>query len=89
VERRLDFCWKLAPETEIDLSNLRIRGHVAMIGDVVAGNATWVAGPRALTRIEGFAIEWPDKPEGIERVPTKTRLVETGQFVGTRGRGMH
>src|SRR5262249_7735714 len=86
-----------ASETEIDLSNLRVCGHVAMLGDVVVGNGTWISGPNRSPRIEGFAIEWPDKPEGIvlryaARIggptPTMTKLVEAGNFVGTRGRAL-
>ena len=49
-------------------SGLRVLGHVAGIGDVFAGAQEWLAGPSAPSRIEGIAIEWPDKPKDLTPV---------------------
>jgi len=73
---------------------IRLLGHVAGIGDVFAGADEWLGGPSAPSRIEGIAIEWPDKPSGlILRYAVKTakpqvtsgQMVEIGSYAGTRG----
>lgn len=75
----------------------RLLGHVAGIGDVVVGPNAWIAGPAAPSRIEGFALEWPDKPAEIDiryavqlvnAQPGSGRLVPLGTFAGTRGRAL-
>src|SRR5439155_85550 len=48
-----------------DLAGLRLRAHIAGIGDVHSGSDEWIAGPEAPARIEGLAIEWPDKPADL------------------------
>ncbi len=82
---------------DIDLSRMRVLGHVAGIGDVIVRPGEWIAGPMAPSRIEGLALEWPDKPRTIDlryavRVggqrPTTTQMVEAGAFAGTRGRAL-
>jgi hypothetical protein len=81
----------------LDLSGFRILGHVAGRGDVLADADTWIAGPLAPSRIEGFAIQWPEKaPDMILRYsvtvggprPTMGPLVDAGNFAGTRGRAL-
>jgi hypothetical protein len=78
-------------------SGLRILGHVTGQGDQVVNANEWLAGPAAPARIEGIAIEWPDKPGDLEiRYAVKTakpqpasgRPVELGSFAGTRGKAM-
>jgi len=75
-----------------DVSGIRILGHVAGLGDVTAGPDEWIAGPSAPSRIEGIAIEWPDKPAGVElryafgSAKSTQRLSGIGTFSGTRGR---
>jgi len=78
-------------------ADIRILGHIAGIGDVYANANEWLAGPTAPSRIEGIAIEWPTKPEGVDiRYSVKTaqpvdisgRIVGLGAFAGTRGRAM-
>jgi len=80
-----------------DLGNVRILGHVTGIGDVVVDPNEWLAGPSAPSRIEGIAIEWPDKPADLEiRYAVKTAKPQTisgrkmglGSFAGTRGKAM-
>jgi hypothetical protein len=76
---------------------MRIVGHVAGIGDVVAGPGVWVAGPAAPSRIEGIAIQWPRKPNDLDiryavRFPGQQggapNMVPLGAFTGTRGRAL-
>lgn len=84
-------------ETEqVNLSGLRVLGHVAGIGDVVVGPNEWIAGPATPSRVEGIALEWPEKPdELLLRYAVKTagqaapaKMVELGGFAGTRGRAL-
>jgi hypothetical protein len=78
-------------------SSIRVLGHVAGIGDVFAGAQEWLAGPSAPSRIEGIAIEWPDKPKDLAlRYAVKTakpqaasgRMMDLGTYAGTRGRAL-
>ncbi|RAI45003.1 hypothetical protein [Rhodoplanes roseus] len=78
----------------------QLLGHVAGIGDVAVGPNEWVAGPRAPSRIEGIAIEWPNKPKGVElryavkftgprgSQPGQSKMTPCGRFAGTRGRAL-
>jgi hypothetical protein len=83
--------------SRLDLSSLRVLGHVAGKGDVTVRTGEWIAGPAAPSRIEGFAIQWPNKPRTINiryaaRVgganATNTPFVEIGAFAGTRGKAL-
>ncbi len=57
----------------------------------------WIAGPTAPSRVEGMALEWPDKPAGIDiRYAVQLangqmgsgRMVPLGTYAGTRGRAL-
>jgi hypothetical protein len=80
-----------------DLSEFRILGHVAGLGDVSVGAGEWIAGPTKPARIEGLTIEWPNKPKNLNlryavrtpgQRPGMGPMVETGGFAGTRGRAL-
>jgi hypothetical protein len=80
-----------------DLSDLRLLGHVASIGDVIVHGNEWLAGPSAPSRIEGISIQWPGKPDDVEicysvdtaRPQTVSgRMIPLGSFAGTRGKAM-
>lgn len=80
-----------------DLSDFRVQGHVASIGDVVVDADHWLAGPSNPSRIEGISIAWPSKPDDVDiRYSVKTarvqaisgRVMELGTFAGTRGKGL-
>lgn len=83
----------LSESRSFDLQSLRILGHVAGIGDVVVKTDQWIAGPSAPSRIEGLAVEWP-KQSGLQlKYAVKSggqngKMVEAGEFAGTRGRAM-
>jgi hypothetical protein len=80
-----------------DFSTLHILSHVTGTGDHRVKVNEWIAGPAAPSRIEGFAIEWPDKPDDIgihyavktaKALPASSRVVSLGAFAGTRGQAM-
>src|SRR5690606_26924395 len=73
---------------------MRLLAHVAGIGDVVVGADEWVGGPLAPSRIEGFALDWADKPAGVSlRYAVRSgraqgpigQAVAAGTFAGSRG----
>ncbi len=81
----------------VDVSGYRVLGHVAGRGDIVVDADNWIAGPQAPTRIEGFAIQWPNKRHDLSLRygvtvggprPVIGPLVEIGDFAGTRGRAL-
>ncbi|HVX78619.1 MAG TPA: hypothetical protein VHB49_21010 [Bradyrhizobium sp.] len=76
---------------------LTLLGHVAGRGDVVVGSNAWIAGPTAPSRVEGVALEWPDKPAGVDiRYAVQFangqagsgRMVPLGTYAGTRGQAL-
>ncbi len=93
----VDFGHDPGAKANIDLDGLRIVGHVAGIGDVMARSDEWVAGPSAPARIEGLSIVWPDKPDDLDiRYCVKLarphavsgRMMGLGVYAGTRGRAL-
>jgi len=81
---------------DLETEGLRLLGHVAGRGDVVVGPNEWVAGPATPSRIEGIAIEWPEKPDDLKlRYAVKSaaqtgtpKMVDLETFAGTRGRAL-
>jgi hypothetical protein len=78
-----------------DATRIQLLGHVAGVGDKVVRFGEWIAGPASPSRIEGIAIEWPNKPRGVDlryavriggQIPGATRPIDVGGFAGTRGR---
>jgi hypothetical protein len=81
----------------VNTDAFKLLGHVAGLGDVVVGPNAWIAGPAAPSRIEGLALEWPDRPAGIDiryavqfanAQPGSAKMVSLGTFAGTRGRAL-
>jgi hypothetical protein len=81
----------------VNTDAFKLLGHVAGLGDVVVGPNAWIAGPAAPSRIEGLALEWPDRPAGIDiryavqfanAQPGGGKMVSLGGFAGTRGRAL-
>ncbi len=77
------------------LSGFQVLAHVARLGDVVVGLDQWLGGPSAPSRIEGFSVGWPAKPNDVflryaatigGQQPGAARLVSAGEFTGTRAR---
>lgn len=44
---------------------LLIAGHIERIGDTVMQDG-WLGDPTGKARIEGFVVEWPDRPDGVD-----------------------
>lgn len=81
----------------VDLQDFKLVGHVAGVGDIAVRADEWLAGPTSPSRVEGFAIEWPGKPPGLEigyaaRIggpkPVSTNMGSIGSFAGTKGRAL-
>jgi len=88
---------RLASYADVAIEGLRILGHVAGRGDVVVEPNMWIAGPTAPSRVEGIALDWPEKPAGLDiRYAVQFangqagsgKMVSLGTFAGTRGRAL-
>jgi hypothetical protein len=86
-----------AARSALNLDTFKLLGHVAGIGDVVVAPNAWIAGPAAPSRIEGLALEWPDKPADLDiryavqlanAQPGSGRMAPLGTFAGARGRAL-
>lgn len=72
--------------------SLTIGGHIERLGDTeIQGD--WLGNPQGQARIEGFSVEWSDRPAGIDlayqcsvRNIGQLPAVLSGNFVGTRRR---
>jgi hypothetical protein len=80
-----------------DVDDFRVLAHVASIGDVSTGPDQWIAGPSRPSRIEGFSLEWPGAPDGLDmRYSVKTaralavsgQAMRPGDFAGTKGKAL-
>jgi hypothetical protein len=76
---------------EISERGLSIIGHIQAIGDAVAGAGETIGQPGSHSRLEGFQLMWPDKPEGLDVVygvtiegGETTPMMTLGQYCGTR-----
>jgi hypothetical protein len=85
-------------EPTVDVSGLRLLGHLAGRGDTVVGLGEWLGGPMAPTRIEGVGLDWAERPPnfglrysvrvGGQGEIKSTDFVELGGYAGTRGRAL-
>ncbi len=71
-----------------------LTAHLQRSGEIVSSQG-WVGAPGNDDFIESFAINWPDKPAGVDLLYTcmvagsgPSRNVSTGTFVGLRGEGL-
>ncbi|MEH3021918.1 MAG: cell wall-binding repeat 2 family protein [Pseudomonas oryzihabitans] len=69
---------------------LKLVGHVQAQGDVTASE--WVGDVEQEARLEGFAIVWPNKPQGVD-IAYSCKVADvlqpavlSGQFSGSRGK---
>ena len=70
---------------------LSIVAHVERRGDVIARAGEMAGDVNAVHRLEGFQINWPDRPDGVDLAYTvvidgigTTPVVKSGTFIGTR-----
>lgn len=73
---------------------LQLSAQLQKTGEVASAEG-WIGVPDSDEFIEGFAIEWPDKPVGVDLLYTcmvagsgPSRNVSTGTFIGARGQGL-
>ncbi len=73
---------------------LVFEGHIERRGDVRVDNG-WLGNPQGNARLEGFAIHWPNKPEGVDlaysvRIQNqgKQPAALSGRYAGTRQKAM-
>jgi hypothetical protein len=87
----------IGPNAHVAIEGLKVLGHVAGRGDVVVGPNAWIAGPAAPSRVEGVALEWPDRPASVDiRYAVQFangqngsgRMVPLGTYAGTRGQAL-
>jgi hypothetical protein len=81
-----------AKPIEIPATGISIIGHVEKKGDVVAVSGQTLGDPHSASRVEGFQIMWPDRPEGVDLAYSiavegvgAMPLTKSGNFCGTRG----
>ncbi|MEY9278841.1 hypothetical protein [Bradyrhizobium yuanmingense] len=88
---------RAALHANVAVEGLKVLSHVAGRGDVVVAPNTWIAGPTAPSRIEGIALDWPEKPVGLDiRYAVEFangrggsgKMVSLGTYAGTRGRAL-
>lgn len=74
---------------------LDLVAHIARRGDQVFTAGEWICGPQMPSRIEGVAIEWPERPADVDlryvaigsgRTAGRAATLTTGGFAGSRGR---
>src|SRR5690606_30589006 len=70
--------------------SLNFEGHIERRGDVAAQGG-WLGNPEGNARLEGFAVNWPNKPQGVDLAYSckvagqgKQPAVLSGKFAGTR-----
>jgi hypothetical protein len=76
---------------EISANGISIVGHIERVGDEVAGEGATLGQVGSNSRLEGFQLMWPDKPDGVELSYGVTLegteplpMVGLGNFCGTR-----
>jgi hypothetical protein len=79
---------------EVAASGLTLIGHIELSGDRSAADGQSLGEPASSLRLEGFQVEWPDQPEGVNlkysvAVEGHGALPQVGvsNFCGTRGQG--
>lgn len=74
-------------------AQLKLLGHVQSRGDITTTH-DWLGDANGTARLEGFLIDWANRPEGVDLVYTSTIAgagpspkVLSGHYSGTRAKG--
>ncbi|WP_338747478.1 hypothetical protein V3D52_06715 [Pseudomonas putida] len=74
--------------------HITLTAHLRNVGEVISSEG-WVGAPGTDDFIESFAVDWAEKPVGVDLLYTCTvagsgpcRNVSTGTFVGARAQGL-
>lgn len=78
-----------------ELGKVILVGHVEWKGDTRVNAGEWLSDPKKQARIEGFALAWQNKPEGVDLAYScqvknmgKTPMALSGSYVGTRRKAL-
>lgn len=71
------------------VTGIALTGHIERRGDVTVESGEWLGATQGRARLEGFQIDWSQRPEGIDIQAIcwsdgQRSEGETGRFVGTR-----
>ncbi|NYS60342.1 hypothetical protein [Vreelandella salicampi] len=76
--------------TKVDIAlPLTLKGHIERRGDITVNDGEWLGDPSSQARLEGFAIDCAELPQGVQliaggKVGQKTQQVNANEFFGTR-----
>jgi len=72
---------------------LKVTGHVELQGDVSVPPGQWLGDPASSRRLEGFSIDWPDRPDDVDLAYScvmagigRSPAVLSGGYCGSRQR---
>ena len=81
------------PTRQSTPANLKLSGHLEMRGDITAQPGDWLGDPKTSRRLEGFAIDWLDRPEELDIAYScvigglgRSPAVLSGGYCGSRQR---
>jgi hypothetical protein len=83
----------VSPQKSIQVppKGITLIGHVERKGDLAATPGKVLGDPKGEMRLEGFQVEWPDKPDDVDLIYSArvegagtTPTVAAGHFCGTR-----
>ena len=82
---------KRAPQTYQPVTGITLTGHIERRGDVTVESGEWLGATQGRARLEGFQIDWPQRPEGVDIQAVcgsggQRSEATTGRFIGTRQR---
>jgi len=83
------------PQSPSEFGKVVLVGHVEWKGDTRVNAGEWLGDPKKPSRIEGFALAWQNKPEGVDLAYScqvknmgKTPMALSGSYVGTRRKSL-
>ena len=72
---------------------LKVMGHVELQGDITIPAGQWLGDPTSSQRLEGFSIDWPDRPDDVDLAYScvmaglgRSPSVLSGGYCGSRQR---
>lgn len=80
---------KKAPAKTDTAFPLALKGHIERKGDINVSSGEWLGDPNSRVRLEGFAIDCAELPQGVQlivggKVGQQTQQVNANEFFGTR-----
>jgi len=82
-----------APSAAPSAVPLKLSGHIEYDGDVVAQPGQWLGDPNSRRRLEGFSLDWTERPEEVDLAYScvigglgRSPAVLSGGYCGSRQR---